>query len=231
MSSSSLSSQVNIECRGVLFDMDGVLISSIDSVERCWTAWARRHDFNPDRALRIVHGCRAEDTMRRMAGELGLQIDLAAELKVLEDLEVADQQGVRALAGVLDLMRALPRDRWTVVTSATRRLARARLTAAGIVPPERMISGDDVAEGKPHPAPYLAGAALLGAAAAECVVFEDSLSGVASGRAAGCTVIATTFTHRAEELAAADYLLDDVTGVAAEQAAEGLTLRFAPRAR
>lgn len=204
--------------------MDGILISSIDSVERCWRTWAARHGLDPAHALSIVHGCRAEDTMRK----LGLGIDLQAELKVLEDLEVADQKGVRALAGVLNLIRALPRDRWTVVTSATGRLARARLAAGGIEPPARIVSADDVTEGKPHPAPYLAGAALLGLRPEECVVFEDSLSGVAAGRAAGCTVIATTFTHPAEELAAAHYLLHDVTGVAVEPASTGLTLRLQP---
>jgi sugar-phosphatase len=222
----SLSSQVEIQCQGVLFDMDGVLISSIDSVERSWRKWATGRGLDPAHALSIVHGCRAEDTMRK----LGLDIDLAVELKVLEDLEVADQVGVRALDGVLELIQTLPRERWTVVTSATGRLARTRLAAAGIVPPERMISGDDVAEGKPNPAPYLAGAALLGVRPEECVVLEDSFSGVAAGRAAGCTVIATTFTHPAEDLTAAHYLLHDVTGVRVEQADAGLTLRLEPLA-
>jgi len=224
MALSSLPSSVAIQCQGVLFDMDGVLISSIDSVERSWTTWAQNRGLAPAHALRIVHGCRAEDTMRK----LGLTLDLQAELKILEDLEVADQEGVRALDGVLALLAALPSSSWTVVTSATRRLARARLAAAGITPPERMISGDDVAEGKPNPAPYLAGASLLGLDAMQCVVLEDSLSGIASGRAAGCTVIGTTFTHPAEELGAAHYLLHDVTGMQVERAASGLLLRFTP---
>jgi sugar-phosphatase len=162
--------------------------------------------------------------------KLGLTVDLAAELKVLEDLEVADQVGVQALAGVLNLLAALPADRWTVVTSATGRLARARLAAAGITPPELMISGDDVAEGKPDPAPYLAGAARLGLRPEECVVFEDSLAGVASGRAAGCMVIATTFTHPVSELGAANYLLEDVSGMGVEVGPAGITLRFVPLA-
>jgi beta-phosphoglucomutase-like phosphatase (HAD superfamily) len=49
---------------------------------------------------------------------------------------------------------------------------------------------------------------------------------VAAGRAAGCTVIATTFTHPASELGAAHYLLDNVTGMRVEQRADGVVLRF-----
>jgi sugar-phosphatase len=132
---------------------------------------------------------------------------------------------VHALNGVLPLMQALPVARWTVVTSATDRLARARLSAAGLAVPRTMVSADLVAEGKPHPAPYLAGAKTLGLRPEECVVFEDSLAGVASGRAAGCTVIATTFTHPAEALGEADYILKDLSGLRVTVTAEGLTLR------
>ncbi len=45
------------------------------------------------------------------------------------------------------------------------------------------------------------------------MVFEDAESGTLAGRAAGCTVIATTFSHKAESLSAANYLIEDVTGV------------------
>jgi sugar-phosphatase len=70
-----------------------------------------------------------------------------------------------------------------------------------------------VAEGKPHPAPFLAGAALLGFAPQECVAVEDSTSGVAAGKAAGCTVIATTFTHPSDDLHQADYIVPDLTAI------------------
>jgi sugar-phosphatase len=86
-----------------------------------------------------------------------------------------------------------------------------------------------VNEGKPHPAPYLAGAALLGLAPEECVVFEDAASGANAGKAAGCTVVATTFSHSVESLAAAQFLIEDLTGieVAILDGAAGLELRFA----
>jgi beta-phosphoglucomutase-like phosphatase (HAD superfamily) len=64
------------------------------------------------------------------------------------------------------------------------------------------------------------------------VVFEDAASGTKSGRAAGCTVVATTFSHPIESLDAADYLIEDVTGIKVKALAggEGLVLTLTPLA-
>jgi sugar-phosphatase len=157
---------------------------------------------------------------------------VVAELKVIEDIELADGEGLAVLPGVLKLLAALPRNRWTVVTSATERLARVRLATAGIPVPERLITADQVTQGKPDPQAFLAGAALLGFAPEQCVVFEDSASGAKAGQAAGCTVVATTFSHSIASLEAAHYLLEDVTGVSVEtlKGDRGLILTLTPLA-
>jgi mannitol-1-/sugar-/sorbitol-6-phosphatase len=128
----------------------------------------------------------------------------------------------------LDFLAALPADRWTVVTSATERLARIRMAVACIPVPEKLVTADNVARGKPDPEPFLAGAALLGVAPVECVVFEDSPSGVAAGRSAGCTVVATTFSHSAESLDAAHYLVRDLTDVHIESASDEIVIQLTP---
>jgi sugar-phosphatase len=224
----AVSSLVTVYCKGVLFDMDGILISSLGSVERSWRTWAVSRSIDPVTAIHAAHGVRAIETIRKLRPDL----DDEAELKYIEDLEVADNQGLAVLPGVPELLAALPSDRWTVVTSATERLARIRMAAGGIPVPERIITADFVSNGKPHPEPYLRGAEILGLPAAECVVFEDSASGTKAGRAAGCTVIGTTFSHSIEELTAANYLVTDLTGIAVEvlPGDEGLALRFAPLA-
>lgn len=228
MTSNVTSSPVEIRCKGVLFDMDGILISSIGSVERSWTKWAKMRGVDPEYAIKTAHGRRAIES----AALLRPDLDSEAELRLIEDIELADGEGLAVLPGVLELLRALPHDRWTVVTSATERLARMRLAQAGIPLPERLVTADDVAQGKPDPAPYLAGAALLRVPAEDCVVFEDAESGTQAGRAAGCTVIATTFSHDAESLRAAHYLIEDVTGVQARNLAgdQGMVLTFNPLA-
>lgn len=226
MASRAVSSPVEIRCKGVLFDMDGILISSIGSVERSWTRWAEMRGVDPEFALKMAHGRRAIET----AALLRPDLDRHAELKLIEDIEMADGEGLAVLPGVLDLLSALPHDRWTVVTSATERLAKQRLAQAGIPLPERLVTADDVEQGKPDPAPYLAGAALIGIPPEDCVVFEDAESGALAGRAAGCTVIATTFSHEAESLAAAHYLIEDVIGVQVRNlpGEQGIVLTFAP---
>jgi mannitol-1-/sugar-/sorbitol-6-phosphatase len=224
MGSSISASPVQIHCQGVLFDMDGILISSLGSVERSWTKWAEMRGIDPAYAISAAHGCRAIETVAKLRPDL----DAEAELKIIEDIEVADNEGLAVLPGVLELLRALPRERWTVVTSATERLARIRLAAGGVPVPERLVTANHVTRGKPHPEPFRAGAALLGFPPEECVVFEDSSSGAQAGRAAGCTVVATTFSHPIESLDAAHYLVKDVTGVSVKTTHDGLVLRLTP---
>jgi sugar-phosphatase len=235
MASSIASSPVVLRCKGILFDMDGILISSLGSVERSWTKWAQMRDVDPAYALTMIHGRRAIESVAILRPDL----ESNEELKLIEDIELADGEGIQVLPGVFDLIAALPRDQWTVVTSATEGLARTRLSAAGFVLPGRLVTANTVTQGKPHPAPFLAGAALLGFDPQECVVFEDSASGVNAGHAAGCTVIATTFSHPVGELEAADYLVTDLTTVQADVVTEGntnsvpfkhhtITLRFTP---
>ncbi len=225
MSIQLIAEPVELECGGVLFDMDGILVSSMGSVERSWTKWALMRGIDPVHACRVAHGVRAIETVARLRSDL----DPNAELALIEQIEIDDVEGLTVLPGVHALLRALPPERWTVVTSATPRLARARMELCGITPPEKFISADDVSTGKPDPAPYLAGARRLGFAPEECVVFEDAESGTKSGRAAGCTVVATTFSHPIETLGAADYLIETLEQVRTEMRGEKLWLTLNPK--
>ncbi len=206
--------------------MDGILISSIGSVERSWTKWAELRGVDPALTRKTAHGRRAVETIALLRPDL----DPEAELKIIEDIEVEDNEGLSVLPGVHELLAALPPDRWAVVTSATERIARIRLAAGGIPLPSRLIAAEHVTRGKPHPEPFLAGAALLGVAPQNCVVFEDSASGAKAGRAAGCTVVATTFSLRAESLEAAHYIVRDLTGVSVQINRGSLALSLTPLA-
>jgi mannitol-1-/sugar-/sorbitol-6-phosphatase len=219
---------VTVRCKGVLFDMDGILISSLGSVERSWSTWAETRGIDVAQTIHTAHGRRAIETIRMLVPHL----DDVTELKYIEELEIADNEGLAVLPGVLDLLAALPKERWTVVTSATEKLARVRLAAGGIPVPERLITADMVENGKPHPEPFLRGAEILGLPATDCVVFEDSASGAKAGQAAGCTVIATVFSHSIAELTAAKFIVTDLTGITVEvlPGDEGLALHFTPLA-
>ncbi len=223
-SSAPTSSRVELHCQGLLFDMDGVLISSIGSVVRCWRQWASLYDVPDASTYEVPHGRRAIDIVR----DLRPDIDAEAGLRAIEDLELADTADLTVLPGVKSLLSSLPPDRWTIVTSATRRLLLGRLAAAGLPVPERLVSAESVTHGKPAPEPYVRGAALLGFAPADCIVVEDAPSGVGAGIAAGCRVLGVLGTHSPADLHQADWIAPSLDHVLVTATPQGLSLRFTP---
>ena len=149
-----------IQCGAVLFDMDGVLVDSTPAVARVWTSWALEHGFDPDEVVRKAHGRPSLATII----ELLPHGDHHAENREVERLEIEDIADVVALPGALGLLQAIPEARWTIVTSATRRLAEVRLRAAGLPVPIHLVTASDLQRGKPFPDPYLKGAEILGIA-------------------------------------------------------------------
>ena len=198
--------------KALLFDMDGVLLYSAPAVERVWHAWALSHGLDPVHVVEQAHGRRSIETIRAVAPEL----DAEKENIVVEQMEIDDKDGVTALPGAADLLSALPADRFTIVTSATRPLALARLGYAGLPVPSRIITADDVVHGKPSPEPFLKGAALLGFAANDCLVFEDTPAGIAAARTAGAQAIALHTTYPISALQTAGAIVASLASVKAD---------------
>jgi sugar-phosphatase len=191
---------IQFECAAILFDLDGVLVDSTRSVERQWRIWAREMGIEGEKVTTVAHGVRAVEVIRTVAPHL----DAEAEVRKLESREAEDLDGVSAMPGAIELVRAVPEGRWGVVTSGTRHLATKRLRLFGIPIPKVMVTADDVAKGKPDPAPYLRGAELLGVNPAECLVIEDAPAGIKSAHAGGMKVIGLTSTYPAAALSEAD---------------------------
>lgn len=173
----------------VLIDMDGTLVDSDRTVERIWRDWATTHGVDPEAVIAVCHGATPQATMRRFRPDLddaAIEAQTQANMR-RESVDVVDvvagqgaEQLLRTLAGL-----GLP---WAVVTNADRDLALARLGAAG-VNPAVLVTVDEVPIGKPHPACYHLGAERVGVPIEDCLVVEDSDSGVAAGRAAGARVV------------------------------------------
>jgi sugar-phosphatase len=200
-----------ISCAAMLFDLDGVLINSTPAVSRVWRGWAVEHGFNPEEVVARAHGRPSLTTVREYVPDA----DHEAENREVERREIQDLDGVLPLPGALDLLGSLPSDRWTIVTSCTRALAEVRIRAAGLPLPQKMITSNDIQHGKPHPEPYLKGAALLGFPAEDCIVLEDVPAGVRAGKSAAARVIAFTTTVQplALEEAGANWILKNCSAV------------------
>lgn len=213
---------IRISCGGVLFDLDGVLADSTPAVARVWTYWARKHGFDPGEVVHKAHGRPSITTVREYLPEG----DAEAENREIERREIEDVSDIRALRGAVELLQALPPERWTIVTSCTRPLAVVRIRAAGLPLPKYLVTSSDITRGKPDPEPYLKGAAKLGLAAGDCVVIEDAGAGVRSGKAAGARVIALRTSHSEAELrvAGADWIVDNCASISVDQAAGSDTL-------
>jgi sugar-phosphatase len=218
-------STIEVTTQALLFDLDGVLISSIASAERCWKRWAKLYDV-PTENFHLPHGMPARDIVIMLRPD----IDPDAGLKVIEDMEIEDVGDIKVLPGVSELLASLPPERWTIVTSCTRRLLNARLRAAGLPEPPNVITSDMVKKGKPDPEPYRRGAEVLGFKPEDCIVVEDAVSGVASGTGAGCRVLAVLSSTPRVELAAATWIARSLAIVKVASDADGLKVTI-PLAR
>jgi mannitol-1-/sugar-/sorbitol-6-phosphatase len=214
---------VQIHCKALLFDLDGVLIDSTPAVARVWRRWALEHGFDPQRVVKMAHGRPSRITIK----ELLPGADVGTEDKEVERREIEDLEGVVPLPGARELLTSLPRERWTIATSGTRPLAEVRLRAAGLPIPATMITSSEVKHGKPDPEPYVKAAAALHQPASDCVVVEDAPAGIASGKSAGARVIAFPTTMDRGELQRADWLVRNCADIVARVENDELVLELA----
>jgi len=214
----------SIRCSAVLFDLDGVLIDSTPAVERVWTKWAMEHGLDAGAVVAHAHGRPSLNTVRHFLPDA----DHELENREVERREIADVDGIVVLPGALQLLTRLPAKRWTIATSCTRKLAEARLRAAGLPIPACMVTATDVSRGKPDAEPFLKSAARLGFRASECIVCEDAPAGVKAGKAAGARVVAlrTTFPDTELRIAGADFVVNTCDDIAVIDAAGLLALHF-----
>lgn len=213
-----------IRCNAFLFDLDGVLIDSTPAVQRVWARWAMERGFDADAVVAHAHGRPSLSTVRRFLPDA----DHESENREVERREIEDVQGVVVLPGAVELLASLPPHRWTIATSCTRRLAEARLRAAGLPIPQCIVTATDVTRGKPEPEPFLKAAEQLGFRAADCVVCEDVPAGVMAGKAAGARVVAlrTTFPESELRAAGADFVVNTCADLSVTESDGSLALHL-----
>jgi sugar-phosphatase len=195
------------ESLAVLSDLDGTLIDSTEPVHRIWGAFARRHGLDTGRVIDYIYGRPTREAIPVLVPDA----DTDAEIAAIDEAEVHDVEGVRALPGARQLLRG--QRPVAIVTSCTEALAKARIRAAGLPLLRVLVTADAVQRGKPDPECFLLAAARLGVDARSCLVLEDAPAGIAAGRAAGARVIALRTTRPDEALLDADAIVDTVASI------------------
>ncbi|MCX4914476.1 HAD-IA family hydrolase [Streptomyces sp. NBC_00687] len=210
-----------LTARALLLDMDGTLVNSDVVVERCWRRWADRHGLDGDEVMKVVHGRQGYASMAVLLPDRPMEQNYADNTRMLAE-ETADMDGVVEIPGATEFLASLAGFPHALVTSADVALSNGRMAAAGLGLPDVRVTAESVGASKPDPEGFLKGAAELGVAPEDCIVFEDSGAGIAAGRAAGMRVVGVG--PRAG-FHAPDVLVRDLTQVRVESLGDG-TLRL-----
>ncbi|MFF4114286.1 HAD-IA family hydrolase [Streptomyces sp. NPDC001714] len=206
-----------LTARALLLDMDGTLVNSDAVVERIWRRWSERHGLDGDEVMKVVHGRQGHASMAVLLPDRPMKQNLADNAQMLAE-ETADVEGVVEVPGAAAFLASLQGLPHALVTSADVALSTARMAAAGLPLPAVRVTAESVGASKPDPEGFLKGAAELGVAPADCLVFEDSGAGIAAGRAAGMRVVgvgARAGVH------GPDVVARDLTEVRVEAVADG----------
>ncbi|WP_327714865.1 HAD-IA family hydrolase [Streptomyces sp. NBC_00490] len=199
-----------VTARALLFDMDGTLVDSADSIDRVWRAFANRHRLDAATVLAALPGRTAPDIVAGLLPAANLST-VSAEVAWIREREEATADTVTEIPGARRLLTSLPARTWAVVTSASRTMTERRLTAAGLPLPAVAVCADDVRAGKPDPEGFRAAARLLDVDITDCLLFEDSAPGLLAARRSGGTPVAVA----APLAEPAPYRVDDLTAVTA----------------
>ncbi|MFZ1081463.1 MAG: HAD family phosphatase [Candidatus Kryptoniota bacterium] len=202
--------------KGFIFDLDGVLIDSSRIHYHGWRDVLRglNKDLDYGTFRQSFFGKRGQETLEIIFGKEKFSPE---ETKKISDevdsnfVKTVGQVGV-PVSGALEFVRSLKEsgEKVALATSAPRQNVDAFLKAfvlRGIFDAE--VCGDDVSSGKPDPEVFLKAASELNEDTKNCVVFEDSLSGVTAAKAAGMTCVGLLTTTSREVLKAADYFIED----------------------
>lgn len=191
----------------ILFDMDGVLINSEPLHEFTLLELSERFGrrFESEAELQQFKGL-PEGSIARLIRESFPEVRLTND--EITDLRIesilANFHVVQMIEGALEFVKRCQAAGFLLglTTSASGVVQELAFETFGLAEYfDAVITGEDIRRGKPDPEPYLLTAAKLGQATAECMVVEDAVNGVISGKSAGCFVVGLTTSFMAKDLA------------------------------
>lgn len=188
--------------KAIIFDMDGLMVDTEPLYSQAMQEIAQRRNkcFTLELKQKMM-GRLGIESMRIFKDALGLNESPEEILKEREKIyEKLITQDVKPMPGLFNLLELLNKMglRKAIASSSKRRWVELIITKLGITNEfEVIVSGEEVEHGKPHPDIYLLVAKKLNITPNECLVVEDSLSGVEAAKAANmtCIVIPNQFTQ------------------------------------
>jgi beta-phosphoglucomutase len=203
----------------LVFDMDGVILDSNPLHRQAWQLYNRRFGIETDEAMQQrMYGRRNDEIVREFFGpRLSLE-EIAAHGAAKEEVYREMLEPILAetlVPGVREFLQRHAAEPVGLATNAEPANVDFILDRGGLRAYFRVVvDGHQVQHPKPHPEIYLRVAELLSIAPRNCIVFEDSFSGVEAARAAGARIVGLRTTHR--ELPGADLEIDDFRGAQLE---------------
>ncbi len=196
----------------LVFDMDGVIVDSNPLHTQAWRLYNQRYGIDAGDSLADrMYGRRNDEIVPDFFGEHLTPAEIAAHGARKEQLyrELLAPRFTESLVpGVREFLVRHASQPLGLATNAETANVDFVLDKAGLRPYFRVIvDGHQVEHPKPHPEIYLRAAALLSVEPRNCIVFEDSFSGIEAARAAGTRIVGLRTTHR--ELPGADLAIDD----------------------
>ncbi len=206
----------------VIFDMDGVIVDTNPFHKETINQFCTKYGFRltEEKLRNKIYGRTNREWITNLFGTLTeeqLQAYAFEKEQLFRDVYAQYIKPVKGLLSFLDLLEQnnIPR---SIATSAPRANVDFVLKGTGIGKYFEVILDESmVTHGKPHPEIYLKSAQALGLPSNQCIVIEDSLSGILAGKASGAHVIGITTTHTKEEMNNTDLVIDDFQNLTLNQ--------------
>jgi len=206
------------QIQAVIFDMDGVIIDSKPFHKKSWQSFCADQGYTlSDEEFEKIFGRRCEDIIRTLFGTrfsdseviaCGKEIDRRFRSLIAEHVE--------PIRGLREFLAELASHNIPLALATSGSIENIELILGSLHLKEKfqvIVSEKDVKRGKPEPEIYLITAHRLGMHPEQCVVFEDSVSGITAAKRAGMRCITLTTTHQREELKSADLIINDFTEI------------------
>jgi beta-phosphoglucomutase len=204
--------------KGFIFDMDGVVVDNHSYHFKAWMDFAQKYKFPLDEKIYRdnFNGKTNSDLFRMIFGEsiTSEQMDMYSQEKE-SNYQKHYEKEMKPLKGLVDFLDFLTLHRYKIALGTSAPTSNVDFVLDKLFLRKYfqvIVDGPQVNRGKPDPEVYTRCAMKLDIDPKYCVVFEDSLAGLESGKSAGCQIVGVATSHEAYELKPkTDYIIHDFT--------------------